>query len=261
MLQRLRIFAGNDFVRPRAKLGEQALAAVLALLAEALIVLALLTLDWTDQTPKLKPGTRLVSVTIAPDAAKQADQAKPKAKTPPTFTAPQPPRPVPPRIVPDAPALAPAVPRPPIIIPVSRTQMAALDISNLPRTAGPAPAAKSAAGPPNLGAPGDSKRVGSAPNGEPLYAAAWYHEPYASEMAGYLSTADAPAYAIIACRTAPNFRVEDCVGLDEYPAGSNMQRAILAAAWQFRVRPPRQGGVSLVGGWVSIKYTYGIKGR
>jgi protein TonB len=61
---------------------------------------------------------------------------------------------------------------------------------------------------------------------------------------------------LIVCRTAPDFRVEDCVGLDEYPDGSNLQRAVLAAAWQFRVRPPRVGGVSKVGAWVRIRIDY-----
>src|SRR5690606_34540147 len=99
----------------------------------------------------------------------------------------------------------------------------------------------------------DSERVGTAPNGEPLYAAAWYREPYPDELAGYLSTANGPGWALIACRTVPDYRVADCVGLDEYPRGSLIQRAVLAAAWQFRVRPARLGGQPLVGSWVRIR--------
>ena len=116
-------------------------------------------------------------------------------------------------------------------------------------------------GPPDLGVPGDSKRVGSAPNGEPMYAAAWYRKPYDSELDGYLQTADGPGWALIACRTVADFRVDDCVGLAEYPEGSHIMRSLLAAAWQFRIRPPRVGGVSQVGTWVQIHYTYGIKVR
>lgn len=254
--------AQRPFTNPRGRLGARTLAALLALLAEALIVLVMLTLGWTDQTAKVKPGTRLVSVTIAPDAEDTAPAAKPKAKPAPAFAAPQPPqpvqpRPVQPRMVPDAPAAL----KQPIIIPVTRSQMAQLDLANLPRTAGAKAAARPAAGPPNLGVPGDSKQVGSAPNGEPLYAAAWYREPYDSELAGYLSTADGPGWALIACRTVANFRVDDCVGLDEYPTGSRLQRAVLAAAWQFQVRPPRVGGVSKVGEWVRIRIDYGIRAR
>ena len=102
--------------------------------------------------------------------------------------------------------------------------------------------------------------MGTAPNGEPLYAAAWYREPRDDELRGYLSTASGPGWGLIACRTAPDFRVEDCVGLDEYPNGSQITRAVLAAAWAFRVRPPRLGGRPLVGAWVRIRIDYG-RGR
>jgi protein TonB len=85
-------------------------------------------------------------------------------------------------------------------------------------------------------------RVGTAPDGEPLYAAQWYEEPGEDMMRSYLSTARGPGWGLIACRTAPDYRVEDCVPLSEYPEGSQINRAILAAAWEFRVRPPRRGG-------------------
>ena len=78
----------------------------------------------------------------------------------------------------------------------------------------------------------------------------------AEELRGYLSLADGPGWALIACRTVPDFKVDDCVGLDEYPTGSNIQRAVLAAAWQFKVRPPRVGGISRVGDWVRIRIDY-----
>lgn len=107
----------------------------------------------------------------------------------------------------------------------------------------------------------DTERVGTAPNGEPLYAAAWYREPRDDELRGYLSTASGPGWGLIACRTAADYRVEDCVGLDEYPSGSQITRAVLAAAWAFRVRPPRLGGKQLVGAWVRIRIDYGTARR
>ena len=106
---------------------------------------------------------------------------------------------------------------------------------------------------PSTGYPGDTKRVGTASNGQPLYGARWVREPYDNELAGYLSTATGPGWGLIECRTVPGNRVEDCVALGEYPDGSNYARAVLAAAWQFQVYPPRIGGKSQVGTWVRIR--------
>ncbi len=128
----------------------------------------------------------------------------------------------------------------------------------------PAPSARPVYGPPDKGgssASRDTEVVGTAPNGEPLYAAAWYREPRPDQLRAYLSTARGPGWGLIACRTAPDYRVEDCVGLDEYPYGSQINRAVLAAAWEFKVRPPRLGGRSLVGSWVRIRIDYGIERR
>jgi protein TonB len=104
----------------------------------------------------------------------------------------------------------------------------------------------------------DTERVGTAPNGQPLYAAAWHRTPDRAALGAYLSTARGPGWGLIACRTVAEFRVEDCVGLDEYPEGSQITRAVLAAAWEFRVRPPQIGGKLMVGSWVRIRIDYGI---
>lgn len=117
-------------------------------------------------------------------------------------------------------------------------------------------------GPVDTGNPrtaGDSERVGTAPNGEPLYAARWYREPTDSELAGYLSTANGPGYALIACKTVSGYYVEDCQLLSEGPQGSMMGRAVLAAAWQFRVRPARIGGREQFGSWVRIRIDYSVR--
>lgn len=240
---------------PRNDRGHRLTGFVLALLAEAALMLVVLSMGWMNNQPKSK-DMHLVSVAMK----ESTEPAKPKPEQAASPTA----RPAPDlaKQQPAAQAVtAPAQPTPPAsppaIIPVSRDQLAKFDLSNLPRQpAAPAPPGKGMMGPPNLGVPGDSKRVGTAPNGQPMYAAAWYREPYHDELAGYLSTAQGPGWALIACRTAPDFRVEACVGLDEYPDGSQIQRAVLAAAWQFRVRPPRIGGVSQVGEWVRIRIDY-----
>ena len=114
----------------------------------------------------------------------------------------------------------------------------------------------------SAGAPGDSQRIaGSGPNGEPLYRAQWYREPSPDELTGYLDDVAPPAWALINCQTQPQFRVDRCVLVDEYPQGANMGRSVLAAAWQFRVRPPRVGGKVLVGEWVRIRIDYTVRRR
>ena len=107
---------------------------------------------------------------------------------------------------------------------------------------------------------GDSERVGT-PNGEPLYAAEWHRHPDRRMLGDYLSTARGPGWGLIACRTAPEYRAEDCVPLAEYLEGSQINRSVLAAAWEFRVRPPRRGGMPLVGSWVRIRIDYDLGGR
>lgn len=230
----------------------------LAVLAEALLVLLVLTLgsSLTSRGDKpvvtevrFKAASEQEQATVAEDAEKPAVRPR-QAIAPPDNK----PEPVTPQTQP-RPAIQPAPP----LIQLSPKEMAATDISALPRApAPPAAPRRSPMGPADTGsAYRDSPRVsGSGPNGEPLYAASWYREPYDDELRGYMSTATGPGWGLIACRTVPDFRVDDCVKVDEYPAGSNIARAVLAAAWQFRVRPPRVGGQSKVGEWVRIRIDY-----
>lgn len=230
-----------------------------ALLAELLLVLLLLTLAPGVPEPRRERRTTF-SMTDEPAVPEQ--EKTPEADEPALAqierpadapTPPAPPVPVP---------IAPPVPVP--IVPLSPAQMAQADITP-PAPPAPAPAVprRGVAGPPNVGggsAFADTPRVsGSGPNGEPLYAAAWYREPYPEELRGYLSTAQGPGWALIACRTVREWRVEDCVKLDESPAGSNIARSVLAAAWQFKVRPPRLGGELRYGEWVRIRIDYDLR--
>ncbi|MFW2349837.1 hypothetical protein [Qipengyuania sp.] len=133
-------------------------------------------------------------------------------------------------------------------------------LESVPQAAPPAPAAKPRAyGPAFTPSPGDTPRIaGSGPNGEPLYAARWYRQPYDDELAGYLSTTQGPGWGLIDCRTVADYRVEDCVVVAESPQGSGIGKAVQAAAWQFKVRPPQRGGRPMVGEWVRIRIYYEI---
>ena len=258
VFQPIRNFVLLKLSGARGTLRERLTGAVLALLVEALLLLALLSLDFSPEAKK-NSNTRLVSVTLEQDAEQQPKA--PEAKKPPAEASIQRPQLSPNTPAPPSPLVAPPVPPPPAIIPLKNPELAQFDLSQVPRQTKAGAPDKGKMGPSDLGVPGDSKRVGSAPNGEPMYAAAWYREPYDSELSGYLQTADGPGWALIACRTVPEFRVDDCVGLDEYPDGSHIMRSVLAAAWQFRVRPPRVGGATKYGEWVRIRIDYGIRAR
>lgn len=239
MLKPIEAFVQGQLDRLGERGGERLIGVALTLVIEFLMVLVVLSLGMAHESAKRRESN-LVSMAISGQPKKP--QPQPRAAN---RSLQRPLLVQPPEHTPAPPAFA--------IIPLSRNDMASFDLARLPRLPGPD---KPFMGPADPGVFGDSKRVGTAPNGQPMYAASWYREPSDSELRGYLSTADGPGWALITCRTVPDFRVEDCVGLDEYPMGSNMLRAVLAAAWQFRVRPPQVGGVSQVGDWVRIRIEY-----
>jgi len=243
--------------------GRRAVAIAVAVLLELLIFAALLSLAYTDE-PAKAPEVTLVSVDVS-DAADAASEPEPEQARSEEASV-QPSEPVEPAEPVDTPTNLP-IPPPAAVLPATR----ALPPPPASPPAPPAPTPKARAvlrdqamGPADTragGSSGDTPIVGKAPNGEPLYAAKWYREPYDDELRGYLSTATGPGWGLIACRTAPDYRVEDCVALEEQPRGSNINRAVLAAAWQFKVRPPRRGNQSLVGAWVRIRIDYDLERR
>jgi protein TonB len=220
-----------------------------ALALEALLALVLLTLNAVNAPQKREVVVDITARNVEePPPPPPPEPAKAAARAPrdtPVITPP------PAQSVEPVPAPQPVPLPPPPILPV--------------RPVAPAPPRSNEPvyGPPDTGGRAssydDSPRLGTAPNGEAMYAAAWYTRPTDTELRGYLSTADGPGWALITCKTVADFRVEDCIGLDEYPEGSHMLRAVLAAAWQFRVRPPRRGGQAMVGAWVRIRIDYEIK--
>jgi protein TonB len=248
--------AAAFIARARTPAGRRALGLGLAVLIEILVLLLLLTLG-REALPGVKDDRPTIVTFIAPEVSENPPEARrperEQREQQHSETQPQPPdQPHPPQPAPPAPA-----PPAPAIIPM--TWQLTPSAPHPPS----APAARPLYGPPDTrsAAFGDSERVGTAPNGEPLYAAEWYRHPDDHMLGTYLSTASGPGWGLIACRTAPEYRVEDCVALGEYPEGSQIARSVLAAAWEFRVRPPRRGGQPLVGSWVRIRIDYDLGRR
>ena len=192
--------------------------------------------------PPLKPSDALV-VDLIREASRSGSPA-PK----PVDVQERQPKPVPPR--PPVTLPKPAAPpnRPLDLLVLSREEMAAADISKLGTAAGRGVAVAEGND--------DSPVVGRGPRGETLYAAEWAREPTDTELRGYLPQNAPDGYGLIACKTAPQNRVEDCVELSQSPRGSRLASAVRQAAWQFRVRPPRKNGRPLIGEWVQIRIDY-----
>lgn len=192
--------------------------------------------------PPLKPSDALV-VDLIREASRSGSPA-PK----PVDVQERQPKPVPPR--PPVTLPKPAAPpnRPLDLLVLSREEMAAADISKLGTAAGRGVAVADGND--------DSPVVGRGPRGETLYAAEWAREPTDTELRGYLPQNAPDGYGLIACKTAPQNRVEDCIELGQSPRGSRLASAVRQAAWQFRVRPPRKNGRPLIGEWVQIRIDY-----
>lgn len=151
------------------------------------------------------------------------------------------------------------LPVPPTIVPPPTGELELVELTRqelsktdeaMARQAGPAFAEGSGRG-------GDSAIVGKGPRGETLYVAEWLREPTNQEIGFYMKPDNGPGYGDIICKTYPQYRVDDCYRLGSVPASSKLDRVMLEASWQFKVRPPRKNGKSMVGEWVRIRLTVG----
>ena len=217
---------------------------VLALIVEALVILLLLTLS-SGVFRKVEKQSRLTTFDVrpvGPPVSKEAQRTKVASKRKPVKTASAAP---PPPVAPPPVKLA----TPSKLIQLSPEDYASSDIGKLPSHQGED--AGSDSGRDSVAAYGP----GQGPGGGALYNAEWYREPRVAELAPYLKDyAKGTGWALIACRTAPDFRVENCRSIEESPPGGGLSRALRLAAWQFRVRPPRIGGKPLIGAWVKIRF-------
>jgi len=209
------------------------------------LILLLLTLGIIP-APGKKDSTGIVVDLIPEGERSQAPaQAKPQPKQEERQTASQRPTPKPPPIVlPVKPTIA--APEYTPIVELSSAEMSAGNIAN-------APHAQSGGG-------GTSEAIGHAPNGELMYAAAWARRPTSAETGGYLPKNAPDGVGVIACKTIPGNRVDDCIEVSQDPPGSHLASAVRQAAWQFRVRPPRKNGVPMIGAWVRIGICYNVPG-
>lgn len=229
----------------RELLRRRAAGFAIALLIEALLILALLSLglNSSEGTPK---GTRLVALDIAansPAAPAEQNQDRPKSQPNEAIMTPR----IPPPIIPSK---NPIKLPPPAedFIKVSKADFDDMDISKFP--------AGGSAGGSNSAAP---VGPGEGPNGEPLYNAEWVREPSDAELGPYFAEAKARpagAWAMIACKTIPRNGVENCQSLGESPRGSGLAKALRLAAWQFKVRAPRIGNKPMIGVWVRIRFDF-----
>lgn len=235
--------------RLRADFGRRAVAMTIALAIQILLLLALLSLSLSVEQPQ---KAQVTEVSISAEDVAEAAAEEPASKQSPQQRTEQPtPRPV------EASEPAPTLP-PAAVIPLPTAPVAPPPPADPPRQTPRAVIRDQVYGPPDTGRPAstDSERVGTAPDGSPLYAAQWYRQP-GKEFDGFL-TAASPGYGLMACRTIADFYVTDCVALSETP-GSMLTRSMLAGSGVLRVRPPRRGGRSLVGSWVRIRIDYSIR--
>lgn len=227
----------------RGSRASRAGAALLAVIVAALIVLLLILSGLLPRVfvPVATRGLSTFDVrgggaAPAPARAQRPAQAAKKVTPPPPRAAP----PVPKVAMPVQPATG--------LIPMSDDDFAASDIGRIRGTA-PSAGAGQAAG-------ADSAVVygpGDGPGGRQLYAAEWVREPTRAELAFYMPAGVQEGWGMIACRTVPRNRVEDCRVLGESP-GSGIGRGLREAAWQFLVLPPRIDGKPMIGAWVRIRF-------
>ncbi len=235
--------AASSFARARPSLRNRAGGIVFSTLMILLTFLVMWRMGGISFEDDRKPPS-LVAINLPkPPPPESASGSAPKKATAKVIAVePQQPRVLPP------PVIKPKVTTP-ALVQVSRADMAAWDISKLKK--GDSNGGAGGAGTGKLYGPGEAPGVGK------LYNAQWYREPTRAELATYMPQGSgAAAWAMIACKTAEAYHVENCQELDESPPGSGLARALRRASWQFLVRPPRIDGKPMIGAWVRIKFTF-----
>jgi protein TonB len=227
--------------RPPLQLRRRTLVLLLVIVAHLLLMLLLLRMTPTPGMPDFAGRAIELLPDLSDDREEEEEDPQDEAEIEPEVAEP---------VVVDETPPPPVVEQPYdlSIIRLTREEFAAADIARLPPPERPADGAAQ---------PGDSVPVGRNANGEPIYNAEWQREPTSAELAYYLpASVPRPGWALIACQTAPRFRVENCQELGQSPAWGRLASGVREAAWQFRVRPPRKGGKPILGAWVQIRIDF-----
>lgn len=219
----------------------------LALGINLLVLLALLGISGVRPVAMKDDGGTLVFDVARQDEA--AAPSKPVQQQRKTAATQRPVVPPPEIVLPVPPTITPPPPAELKMVELTKQELSKTDEA-MARQVGPALAQGSGRG-------GDSAVVGKGPRGETLYAAEWLREPTDQEVGHYIPPNTGSGYGVIACKTYPQYRVDDCVALGSVPASSRLDRVLLKAAWQFKVRPPRKNGQPMIGEWVRIRFDYG----
>lgn len=238
----------------------RAISLALTIAAHILIALLLLLLPNSPLT-RMGPTSALTTfdVSSSGSASPSKVQAKKQAAAAPRGGAPEV------RPEPRPPQDQPVPPPPPEVVQnnmlvMDRASFAATDVGKIrgKKSARELAAAGDADGDSgDAGSGNDTPGAGTGPGGQRLYAAEWYREPTDSQTRPYLPPdIHDGSWAEIACRTAPEYRVEDCQAMGESPPGSRLAWGLRQAAWQFRIRPPRVNGKPMIGTWVRIHYDF-----
>lgn len=218
----------------------------LAIGINLLVLLALLGIGGIRPVPMKDDGGTLVFDVARQDQA--ASRSRPTEQQRRKAAVQRPILPPPKHILPVPPTITPPPTGELELVELTRQELSKTDEA-MARRAGPALAQGSGRG-------GDSAIVGQGPRGETLYAAEWLREPTDQEIGHYMTANVGAGYGMIACKTYPQYRVDDCVALGSVPASARLDRVLLKAAWQFKVRPPRKNGQPMIGEWVRIRFDY-----
>jgi hypothetical protein len=240
----------------RSEIRRRGIGFAIALLLEALFIIAILSLSMRSAGPEAgKRGLSTFSLE-AESESKAADESE--TETPVTkqqqreFTPPIPK----PLLPPVNPVKAP--PPSPDFIKVSKSEFDAMDLSKVPANGSSGAGDSKGSGQGNKGMMGP----GAGPGGVQLYPVAWLREPYDSELSPYLAAVKRVppgASADIACRMIEHNRVENCQIIGENPRGTGLAQALRKAAWQFLVKPPRIDNKPQLGVWVRIHFDFGVR--